>query len=259
LAAVLPAVAEPVAVGEKYKEESEMAHWSIEKLTESLQRILGDKLISVILYGSAAAGDHAGKKSDMNVLVVSLGLKPRELLTLSQSVIPWVKSGNPIPLFLTKEHLKNYVEVFPIEILDMQSAHQVLIGEDLLGKLKVSKTRLKVELEHELEGKLLQLKSRYILTEGKKDRVWHLMVESLATFLVLFKNCIWLTGKKPPLKKMEALRLLGKRFKVNVEAFETVDRVKRGENLKNLDPLKIFEGYLDAIETLMEQIGRAHF
>ena len=116
-----------------------------------------------------------------------------------------MKPGNPVPLFATKEHLKKYVEIFPIEILDMQSAHQVLIGEDILAKLKVSKTRLKVELEHELEGKLLQLKSRYILTEGKKDRVWHLMVESLATFLVLFKNCIWLTGKKPPLKKMEAL------------------------------------------------------
>ncbi len=68
-----------------------MAQWSIEKLNESLKRILGDKLISVILYGSAAAGDHAGKKSDMNVLVVTLELKPQELLNLSQTVIPWVK------------------------------------------------------------------------------------------------------------------------------------------------------------------------
>ncbi len=39
-----------------------MAQWSIEKLNESLKRILGEQLISVILYGSAAAGDHAGQK-----------------------------------------------------------------------------------------------------------------------------------------------------------------------------------------------------
>ena len=74
--------------------------------------------------------------------------------------------------------------------------------------MTVSTDHLRVELEHELQGKLLQLKTRYILTEGKSDKLWKLMVESLSTFLVLFKNSLWIFNEKPPLKKMEALMKL---------------------------------------------------
>jgi hypothetical protein len=232
-----------------------MGKWTVEKLTDELKAILGERLVSVVLYGSAAAGDHTGKKSDTNILVVTHPVKRAELLSLSKAVVPWVKKGNPAPLFLTQEHLKDFVDVFPIEILDMQSNHQVLYGEDPLSVLSVSNDHLRVELEHELQGKLLQLKTRYILTEGKSDKVWRLMIESISTFLVLFKNALWFYDEKPPLKKMDALRKLRERFDFETEAFERIDAVKRGAKPKGSDAVVIFEEYLDAIETVIDRIN----
>jgi hypothetical protein len=233
-----------------------MGKWTAEKMTEELKVLLGAKLLSVVLYGSAAAGDHAGEKSDVNLLAVTHPLAPADLLGLSKAVVPWVKQGNPAPLFLTQEHLSDFVDVFPIEILDMQGNHRVLTGEDTLTALKVSHDHLRVELEHELQGKLLQLKSRYILTEGQSDKVWQLMVQSLSTFLVLLKNSLWLFGEKPALKKLDALRQLKNRLDFDLGPFETIDLVKRGAKTRGQDADKVFSAYLGALESLTERLNQ---
>src|SRR5579863_2261991 len=107
-----------------------MAKWTAEKMVEELKALLGNQLVSVVLYGSAAAGDHAGKNSDINLLVVTHTLHSKTLLFLSKVAVPWKSQGNPPPLFLELEHLKEFVEVFPVEILDIQHNHRVLFGSD---------------------------------------------------------------------------------------------------------------------------------
>lgn len=233
-----------------------MAKWTTEKMTQELQALLGNQLLSVVLFGSAAAGDHAGKNSDINLLVVTHPLSRIELQSLFRAVVPWAKQGNPPPLLLTREHLKNFVDVFPLEILDIQHNHQVLLGADPVADLKVSLDHLRVELAHELQGKLLQLKTRFTMSGGRPKVVEKLMVESLSTFLVLFKGALWLYGEKPPLKKMDALRKLKDRVTFEVDVFETLDYLKRGEKSKGLDVLGTFDKYLANVEAVIDQVGK---
>ncbi|HWT44857.1 MAG TPA: nucleotidyltransferase domain-containing protein, partial [Vicinamibacterales bacterium] len=47
-----------------------MAKMTLEQLVEQLQKAFGDELRAVVLYGSAAAGEHIAKRSDLNVLVL---------------------------------------------------------------------------------------------------------------------------------------------------------------------------------------------
>ncbi len=230
--------------------------WTTEKMVEELKGLLGDQLVSVVLYGSAAGGDHAGSKSDINLMVVAQGLGLPQLRLLSKAVIPWVKQGNPTPLLMADGHLNDLTDVFPIEILDMQHNHRVLHGPDPLEGLSPAHEHLRVELEHELRGKLMRLKSRYTLTEARPGFVESLMVESLSTFLVLFKNALWLYGEKPPLAKLEALHRLKKHIAFDIEPFETVDRLKRGERIGGLDVLGTFEKYLGSIETIVDNVNQ---
>jgi hypothetical protein len=231
-----------------------MAKWTAEKMVEELKGLLGTRLVSVVLYGSGAGGDHAGKNSDINLLVVTHRLQTKELLGLSKAVLPWTKQGNPAPLLLTQEHLKDFVDVFPVEMLDIQHNHLVLLGPDPVEGLGVSHDHLRVELEHELQGKLLRLKTRSTLTEARPGLMEKLMVESLSTFLVLFKGALRLYGVQPPVNKMEALRKLKEHVAFDAEAFEVVDRLKRGEKIKNLDVAAAFEKYLGAIEDIVDNV-----
>lgn len=231
-----------------------MAKWTTEKMVEELKALLGGQLVSVVLYGSAAAGDHTGKHSDINLLVVTKTIMPRELLALSKAVVPWTRQGNPPPLFLTQKQVKHAPDVFPIEILDIQHNHRVLHGPDPVKGLKVSHDDLRVELEHEFRGKLMRLKTRFMLTEARPSQVEKLMVESLSTFLVLFKSALWLYGIKPSPHKMESLRELKEYIAFDIGPFETVDRLKHGERIRDLNVLVLFEKYLNSIEAIVDNV-----
>lgn len=233
-----------------------MVKWSTEKMVEELKSLLGNQLVSVVLYGSAAAGDHSGKNSDINLLVVTHSLHSKELLGLSKAAVPWKEQGNPPPLFLTEERLKDFVDVFPVEIMDIQHNHQVLFGPDPVAGLSISHDHLRVELEHELQGKLIQLRTQFMLTEARPGMLEKLMVDSLATFLVLFKSALWLYGVTPPVRKMEALLKLKDHIPFDPWPFEVVDRLKQGEKVKGLDLLETFEKYLGAIESIVDNVNK---
>ena len=47
-----------------------MAQWTAEQFKDELQKLLGSDLISLVLYGSQAGGDHLGQASEINLLAV---------------------------------------------------------------------------------------------------------------------------------------------------------------------------------------------
>jgi predicted nucleotidyltransferase len=51
----------------------------LSQLVERLKKIYQERLVSVILYGSAATGDRQAKFSDYNVLCVLSQITPAEL------------------------------------------------------------------------------------------------------------------------------------------------------------------------------------
>ncbi len=231
-----------------------MAKWTAEQFTDELKGLLGENLLSAALYGSRAAGDHLEDYSDTNLMALVKQLEVPELLKISKAVAVWLKQGNPPPLLLTSDHLRKYAEVFPIEISDIQENHRVLYGQDPFVGLVLTRGALKQELEHELQGKLLQLKTRFMLTQGKEKAIRRLMTESLSSFQVLLKNALWLYGEKPPVKKMEALQKLGQRFGLKTAVFRTVELLKKGEKIPNLPLGQVFEDYLKSLEDFTDKI-----
>lgn len=233
-----------------------MGENSLEKMVNDLKNCCGENLLSVVLYGSAAAGDHTGKNSDYNLLVVAKSLDMNYLREISKVSVRWVRQGNPPPLLFTMDRLKTSTDVFPVEFEDIRENHRLLYGTDPMENLSISRQNLRLELEHELKGKLIQLRERFLLTEGKPKLVSELMIHSLSTFLILFKSALRLYDEKPPLKKMEALTELQKHIPCDVEVFQIVERLKRGEKLKELDSLELFKRYLQTVENVVDGIDR---
>src|ERR1035441_6952558 len=65
------------------------------QLVERLQKAYGDRLVSVVLYGSAVAGDHHPHFSDYNVLCVLSEITSRQLGAGEDASTPM--SGPPSP------------------------------------------------------------------------------------------------------------------------------------------------------------------
>ncbi len=226
-----------------------------EKLVEELKQACPDQLKSVVLYGSAAAGDHAGRRSDYNVLVLAEELGVKTLQAFSKTAAAWAKAGNPAPLLFTQDRLKQATDVFPIELLDIRECHKILYGDDPVSDLEISTANLRLEIEHELRGKLIRLRQAYLLTGGKAKAVADLMVESLSTFLVLFRASLRLFQDEIPQKKFQALELLGTHLSFDPAVFQTVQQLKDGTiKPKDCDTEDLFNTYLSTIECVIDAV-----
>lgn len=226
-----------------------------EQLAERLKTALGAKLRSVVLYGSAAAGDHLEKKSDYNVLVVLDRAGAGELKIMSEVSAAWAENGNRPPLVFTVDEFRNSADTFPIELADMQQSRRVLLGEDPVGGLTISQENLRLQLERELKVKLLQLRERYLLTRGNDKLVLELLSGSLSTFLVLFRAALRLWQDTVPPHKQEALKQLSVRVGFDARVFDTVGALKAGQSPSAVEPAEsLFEKYLATIELVTKAV-----
>jgi len=226
-----------------------------EKLVEELKQACPRGLKSVVLFGSAAAGDRVEKKSDYNVLVVTKDLGIATLNMISKTATAWAKAGNPAPMLFTEERLKQATDVFPIELLDIRECHKVLHGENLVEGLEIDTKNLRLEIEHELRGKLIRLRQSYLLTQGKPKAVTELMTQSLSTFLVLFRASLRLFEDQVPQKKFAALEKLAAHLEFDAAVFQTVQDVKDGtRKAKDLAVEELFNTYLKTIERVIDAV-----
>src|SRR5437016_14259693 len=97
------------------------------ELVRRLKEFAAANLECVILFGSAARGDFREAHSDLNVVCILHSLRVEELRRLAHVVKWWcVDQKEPAPLFLTRDELKNEVDVVAIEILDINHDRRVL-------------------------------------------------------------------------------------------------------------------------------------
>ena len=76
-------------------------------LIGDLRATHGDNLASVVLYGSAAAGDHIELRSDYNLLIALNRITPEDLRLAQAPMREWQRLGHPLPVYFTAEELSD--------------------------------------------------------------------------------------------------------------------------------------------------------
>ncbi|MFN0102173.1 MAG: hypothetical protein ACKV2U_08795 [Bryobacteraceae bacterium] len=227
------------------------------ELTEKLTKAFGDRLLSVVLYGSAASGEMHAKYSDLNVLCVVQSIGPEEL-HLAEPVIRWWRSlENPSPLFLSEEELHNSTDVFAIEFHDIVECHRVLTGRDVVAGLAIDDRFYRGQVEHELRAKLLRLRQKAGGVLSDKGMLVRLMGESVSTFCNLSRHALRLAGAPAPMHKREAIGACAGRFGIDPSPFYTLLDLREGvKKARDLDPPALLAAYMQQIEALIGAVDR---
>src|SRR2546430_6063104 len=97
----------------------------LDELVKQLQLAYGGGLRSVVLFGSAVAGEHNPKKSDYNVLVIVGGLTLERLRAAAAESEAWAEGGNYPPLSVTTSARKSSADIFPPGYPDILARHCV--------------------------------------------------------------------------------------------------------------------------------------
>ncbi len=228
------------------------------QLAHELERIYGEHLKSVVLYGSAASEDYSKKFSDFNVFCVLDDPTPAALSKSNSLIRKWVKKGNPPPHFFDPKHIETSLDVFPMEFMDIKDQHKVLLGKDPLEGISVDPKNLRHECESELKGKLLHLRAFYAENCNKPKLIAEIMIKSFPTFLAAFRGTLRLLGKKPPRDAKTTVELISAEVNINTEVFLQIIESRTGESLlpRGDEALEMFERYLTELTVISDFVDR---
>src|ERR1700733_8444256 len=112
-----------------------------------LRTAAGANLESVILFGSAVAGDFHPEFSNVNVFCVLRDASFAALQALAPAVKWWNAQKQPPPQFMTRDELVASTDVFTIELIDMQQHYRVLFGDDVLRGLSIPANLHRIQVE----------------------------------------------------------------------------------------------------------------
>ena len=227
------------------------------ELVEKLQKAYGDRLVSVVLYGSAVSGNHHAKYSDYNVLCVLEQITPREMEQSEDVFRWWREKGSPSPLLLTEHELASSTDCFAIEFHDIKTQHRLLHGKDVVAPLAVDYSFYRAQVEHDLRAKLLRLRQKAAGMLSNQDMLRRLMADSLSTFCVLFRHALNLTGAEAPLAKRELIAQAGRAFGFDTQPFDKLLDL-REERIKprDVDPAAQLPAYLQGISAVIDAVDR---
>jgi hypothetical protein len=220
-----------------------------EEFAERLRGAFGDALVSVVLYGSAARGDYREGVSNLNILVVVRAADAATLRLGSALARDWVAAGNPPPLVLDEAEWRGSADVFPIEYSDMLDAHLVLHGGDPFDGLEIEWSDLRLQCEHELKTKQIQLREHYLLAADAPAELGRLLTQSFPTFLTLFRTALRLAGEAVPRPPDAVLSAASRTIGFDAVPFQEVLKARQGSG--KFEPAgdgSVVEGYLDGVE-----------
>jgi hypothetical protein len=222
-----------------------------------LREAAGANLESVILFGSAVAGDFHPEFSNVNLFCVVRDASYAKLRVLASAVKWWNAQKQPPPLFMTRDEIERSVDVFTIELMDVKQHHRVLYGEDVFKNLSIPSNLHRMQVEYELREKLALLRQHVLLASGNDSRMWELLTRSVSSFATLFRHALMVLGHEAPIGKRQAIKALSETIGFDASSFlRVLDVREQKSKRRQFDVAEVFARYLAALEQVISAVDK---
>ncbi|MGH9558950.1 MAG: nucleotidyltransferase domain-containing protein [Bryobacteraceae bacterium] len=225
----------------------------LKEIVSKLERALGARLVSVILYGSAASENHREKFSDVNLLCVLKEIGVRELADTEPVLRWWHDKGHPAPTLMSEEEVRHSADCFPIEFRDMKDRRKVLYGPDAIAEVKVDGPFYRAQVEHELRAKLFRLRQQGARVLSDPAALMKLCLESVSTFCVLGRHALVAAGIGAKAERRAVVHQLSHTLKMDTTPFELLLDLREDKAGPEIgDPGELFARYLECVRKMIE-------
>ena len=170
---------------------------------QAAQTALGDDLLSIVLFGSAAEG-RLRPTSDVNVLLLLKRFdrarmdQLREPLRLAHAAIRLA------PMFVLRDELEPATRAFAVKFREIKRRHKLLHGSDPFATIEVSRASSVLRLRQELLNLALRLRQTYMLRSLREEQLVFAIADAAGPLRAAAATLIELRGE-PPLPPKEAL------------------------------------------------------
>jgi hypothetical protein len=169
---------------------------SVKDFAERLLTALGDNLLSITVVGSSLTEDFRPGQSDINTVLVLGGQTLASLNAVASMAKPMRRKKISPPLLMTQSYIERSRDVFGVEFLDFQLAHETVMGEDPFASLEFDKNDVRLQCERELKAMLIRLRQGYIAAAANKKLVRDILISTAKGMAPLLRAMLWLKDIK---------------------------------------------------------------
>jgi predicted nucleotidyltransferase len=229
----------------------------IPEFIDAYQRIFGKDLISIVLYGSGARGAYIRRRSDLNFLICLTEEGIKELDKAFKLVASWRRRRVTTPLFMTNEYIAASLDAFPLEFLNIKLHYRLVWGKDPLRGIKINQKHLRLQVEREVKGKLLQLRGAYLTSRGWGINLAALASQSLIALLSIFQGILYLRDKEIPSQRVEVIKAIAAETGLAEEPFVRLWEVKEGKSKPSARVMKgLMKSYMAEVSRLAAWVDK---
>lgn len=223
------------------------------KLIVEIQKVLGERLMSVILYGSGASEESSTYNSDVNLIVITDELYASDLKNCSKAISKWVATGNPAPIFLSKEEWIASTDIYPMEYADIKDRHRVLYGQNLVENIAFSRENLRLQCELETKNLLMRFRQSYLINSRNMKILKTSFIPIIKSCMAIFKAILRLQEIEIPCSPSEITDKAAELSQINKELFKKLLLYKEKQyNLKDKEITSISEELIDSLDKLLK-------
>jgi hypothetical protein len=204
----------------------------LEDLVEQASAALGPTLRSVVLFGSAAE-NRLRATSDVNLLFVVDSFDPARVATLGPVLQQAHAAVRLSAMWLTRDEVAHASESFAVKFADMARRHRVLLGEDPLAGLAISRQAAVIRVRQVFLNLVLRLRSGYALYHDQEERLAFLVADAAGPLRAGAAELLELEGRPAPSAR-EALERLAPQWSAE-KAQAMLDAVRAARETRRLD------------------------
>ena len=141
----------------------------LDDLTRSLTGTLGDALVGLLVYGSAARGEYREGRSDVDLMLVVTDAPRARLEAISNALQLARYAARIEAMILTAAEIPRAADVFPLLYDDIRREHVLLAGKDPFSELTISDRHRRLRVEQELREAQIRLRRAVIDAQGSPE------------------------------------------------------------------------------------------
>jgi hypothetical protein len=206
-----------------------------------LQHIFGERLQAMVAYGRPDA-------SPVPSLVLVRSITAADLDECAARVASWHRAGCATPLLLTRDEFAGSLDAFPIEYGEIIESHRLVFGIDPFIGLTIRTEDLRRECETLVKSHLVHLRENYIECRGRQADVAALVAEAAPAFALILRRLARLDGA-PAETNADLSAYAARRPGLDARVVGDV-LAMAGHNAAGVDAIRIYPGYLAAVEQL---------
>jgi len=229
----------------------------VESLCEQLHEVLGDLLVSVVLYGPSAKSVTTRESVPINLMIVLRDVSTKVLDRISSFVREGTREHRLSVMILTELDIERSTDVFPVKFLDMQHSHIVLHGETVLDNLLIGGDNLRLRCEQETRNTLLRLRNLYLQRSTQPEQLQATLLSALSSLLTTLNAFLFLTDGRLRQSESEIASAARDRLRLESDVLQKLIEIRQSQQKADVDTLKsLYDAFMATVQRSAEVIDR---